>query len=283
MSTKLFAAALLCWLAPAQTAKPEFDVASVKPATPLGPIGQRADHKGGPGTADPGLYSCRNCPLSWVVYEAFDLKTYEFQGPDWLATTRFDFEARIPAGTSRPVFLQMLQNLLVDRFKLATHREPKTMEVYEMTVAKNGPKFRESTPSDTPAAADAPGPLKRDAEGFPILGPKATMAIVPGHARLRSDAQTMSWLADQLSNQLGGPVSDATGLKGKYDFILSWAFGQDTAAVVPGEAAGSSHPDPYRPALLNAVQSQLGLKMDRKKAPVEILVVDHIEKSPTAN
>jgi uncharacterized protein (TIGR03435 family) len=283
MSTKVIVAALLCWIAPAQTPKPDFEVASVKPATPLGPIGLRSDRKGGPGTSDPGLYTCRNCPLAWVLYEAYDLKTYEFQGPDWLANTRFDFEARIPAGTTKPVFQQMLQNLLADRFKLAVHREQKAMEVYEMTVAKNGPKFKESTPAaPAAAAADGPGQIKRDAEGFPILGPKMMMAVVPGHARLRSDSQTMSWLADQLSAQLGGPVTDATALKGKYDFILSWAFGEETAAVVPGEA-GAPHVDAYRPALINAVQAQLGLKMDRKKAPVEVLIVDHADKSPTAN
>src|SRR3954470_23853955 len=156
MTTKVIAAALLCWLAPAQTPKPEFEVASVKPATPLGPIGQRADRKGGPGTPDPGLYSCRNCPINWVLDEAYDLKPYEFQGPDWLTTTRFDFEARIPPGTTKAVFLQMLQNLLVDRFKLAVHREPKSMEVYEMTVAKNGPKFRESTPHEEAATPEGP-------------------------------------------------------------------------------------------------------------------------------
>jgi uncharacterized protein (TIGR03435 family) len=280
---KVIAAALLCWIAQAQTPKPEFEVASVKPATPLGPAGMRSDRKGGPGTADPGLYSCRNCPLRWVLDEAYDLQPYEFQGPDWLVDTRFDFEARIPSGTTKPVFRQMLQNLLAERFKLAVHREPKSMEVYEMTVAKNGPKFREAAPPGPAAADEQPGPIKRDAEGFPVLGPKMTMAIVPGHARLRSDAQTMSWLAGQLSAQLGGPVTDATELKGKYDFILSWAFGEDTAAVVPGDAAGAPHVDAYRPALINAVQSQLGLKMERKKAPVEVLIVDHAEKTPAAN
>ncbi len=283
MYTKWIAAALICWPSLAQMDKPEFEVASVKPATPLGPYGQRSDRKGGPGTPDPGLYTCRNCPLSWVVDEAYNLKPYEFQGPDWLAETRFDFEARIPAGATRPIFLQMLRSLLADRFKLAVHREPKDMQVYEMTVAKNGPKFHEAKPDEQAAARqEEPGPPKRDDDGFPILGPKMTMAIVPGHARLRSNNQTMSWFADQLSGQLGGPVTDSTGLKGNYDFILSWAFGSETA-VVPGQDPGAPYTDAYRPALLNAVQSQLGLKLERKKAPVEVLVIDRIEKTPSPN
>jgi len=278
---KLIAAVLICWLAQAQSGKPEFEVASVKPATPLGPMGMRSDRKGGPGTADPGLYSCRNCPIRWVLDEAYDLKTYEFQGPDWLTETRFDFEARIPPATSKEAFRQMLQNLLVSRFKLEAHRQPKEMQVYEMTVAKNGPKFHEATPHEEATVAE-PGQIKRDAEGFPVLGPKMTMAIVPGHARLRADGQTMGWLADQLSNQLGGPVTNATELKGKYDFIVSWMFGEASAAVVPGESGGAAA-DAFRPALVNAVQSQLGLKLERKKAPVEVLIVDRIDKTPSAN
>jgi uncharacterized protein (TIGR03435 family) len=283
MRAGLFAVAMICGSALAQTAKPEFEAASVKAATPLGPAGMRSDRKGGPGTSDPGLYTCRNCPLSWVVYEAYDLKAWEFQGPDWLSERRFDFEAKLPADATKPVFREMLQRLLEDRFRLAVHREKKEMQVYELTVAKNGPKFRQPAPEGNTGAADGPGPIRRDAEGFPILGPNMTMAIVPGHARLRADHRSMSWFADQLSNQLGGPVTDATGLKENYDFIVSWAFGEDTAAVVPGEAPGAPRPEPFRPALVQAVQSQLGLRLDRKKAPVEVLVVDHIEKAPSAN
>ena len=284
MFARLLTATVICFAASAQIPKPEFEVASVKPASPLGPAGRRSDRRGGPGTADPTLYTCRNCPLSWVIHEAYNLKPYEFQGPDWLGDTRFDFEARVPAGTTKPVFLQMLQSLLAERFRLAVHREPKDMQVYEMSVGRNGPKFRESAPREENAAAGPPpGPIQRDADGFPILGPGMTMAVVPGRARLRSHNQTMSWFADQLSGQLGGPVNDATALNGKYDFVLSWSFGEETAAIVPGESPGASRVDAYRPALIHSVQSQLGLKLERKKAPVDILVVDRVERTPTAN
>ena len=110
--------------AQAQTPKPAFDAASVKPATPLGPMRMRSDRKGGPGTSDPGRYACTNCPISWVFAEAFNnIQPFEYVGPEWMTAVRFDFDAKVPPGTTKQAFAVMLQNLLADRFKLAVHRE----------------------------------------------------------------------------------------------------------------------------------------------------------------
>src|SRR5690348_5784599 len=103
---------LVCIGLQAQTSAPLFDVASIKPAIPLGPYGMAVDRRGGPGTPDPGTYACRNCPLRWVLDEAYDLKIYQYAGPEWLNSARFDFAARIPEGTTKPAFRIMLQNLL---------------------------------------------------------------------------------------------------------------------------------------------------------------------------
>jgi uncharacterized protein (TIGR03435 family) len=203
----------------------------------------------------------------------------KFIAPDWLSSVRFDVSAKIPQGTTPEAFHAMLQNLLAERFKLAVHREKKEMPVYEMSVAKNGPKFKETVPKDAPADDPQPGPLKRDLDGYPILPVGYTMGIVMGHARLRSDGQTISWLAEMLSNQLRQPVIDATGLSGKYDFLLSWVLQQRGAPIDSAVASA----DASGPDLLDAVQSQLGLKLQQKKSPVEVLVVDHIEKVPTEN
>jgi uncharacterized protein (TIGR03435 family) len=244
----------------------------------------RADRKGGPGTSDPGMYACRNCPISWVLSEAYDLLPFEFEAPDWLQTARFDFLANVPPGATKPAFRIMLQNLLADRFKLAVHREKKQMTVYELTVARNGPKFKESLPKDAPKPVEAPGQLQRDRDGFPILPEGTTMAVVPGHARIRSDSQPLSWFVRMLAGQLHGPVIDATGLSAKYDFLLSWSFGEHDAPVTSAAGETPVAPsDPYRPALISAVQSQLGLKLEQKKGHAEVLVVDHIEKLPSAN
>jgi len=288
MVAQRIAIALLCFAAQGQIPIPTFEVASIKPATAMGPLGMRANRKGGPGTSDPGMYLCTNCPVYWVVSEAYDLQPHEYAGPGWLENARFDFAAKVPIGTTKDAFRTMLQSLLADRFKLVVHREKKEMPVYELTVAQNGPKFRESGPKD--ALKDAskedgpPGQLQRDRDGFPILTAGTTMAIAPGHARMRSDNQTMAWLARMLAGQLQSPVIDATGLKAKYDFLLSWSFEENNAPGASADAAPATAVlDPYRPALINALRSQLGLKLEQKKGQAEGLVIDHMEKVPTGN
>jgi len=231
---------------------------------------------GGPGTSDPGLYRCQNCSLYMIVLEAYGIRLpVQFSGPAWLENIRFDVSAKVPEGATKEEFLVMLQDLLAERFKLAVHNEKREMAAYELVVAKNGPKFKISVPKEASDVDDAPpddGKLKRDSEGYPVLSRGAIMAMVSGHARLRSENQSMQWLAEMLSGQTGRPIVDATGLKEKYDFVLSWAF-QDTGAAA----------DPDGPDLLSAVQLQLGLKLEEKKRLIQMLVVDHIEKVPSEN
>jgi len=283
MAAKLIPMALVCLAAQGQTPRPTFEVASVKPATALGPMGLRADRKGGPGTPDPGTYTCQNCPVTWVLDEAYDLQPFEYVGPEWPQTVRFDFAAKVPAGTTKEAFRAMLQSLLAERFKLAVHREKKEMQVYELTVARNGPKFRESAPKDAPEEDGPPGKLQRDGDGFPILTGGTTMAVVPGHARIRSDNRPIAWFVRMLSGQLHSPVIDATNLHAKYDFLLSWAWEGNGTPGASADGAPMAALDPYRPALISAVEAQLGLQLDRKKGQAEVLVIDHLEKAPTEN
>jgi uncharacterized protein (TIGR03435 family) len=264
--------ALACLVLQGQTSNPTFDAASIRPATPLGPMGTRSDRNGGPGTTDPGIYTCKNCPVYWVLSEAYKLQDFEFSGPDWIKSTRFDFMAKVPAGATKETFQLMLQNLLAERFKLAAHREKKTLPAYELTVGRNGEKFQQAPP-DAPQQDGPMGKMKADRDGFPILAAGTTMAVIPGHARIRSDNQPIEWFADMLSGQLDSPVIDATGLKAKYFFMVSWAWEQGTADTR----------NAYLSALIDAVQQQLGLKLQQKKAPVDVLVVDHMEKTPTEN
>jgi uncharacterized protein (TIGR03435 family) len=258
----------------AQPHTPAFEVASIRPATPLGPLGRRADRTGGPGTRDTGMYSCRNCPISWVLAEAYDLQPFEWVAPEWMQDARFDFLAKVPPGTAKAELRIMLQTLLADRFKLTVHRETKEMPVYELTIARSGLKFGESLPQ--PASRDVAGAAGQpDKDGFPVLTKEMSMAILPGHARMRSDNQPISWFVRLLSAQLQSPVIDATQLKGTYAFVLSWRFEENDGAA--------AMLDPFRPALINAVQSQLGLKLEQKKGRAEVLIVDRIEKQPSAN
>jgi uncharacterized protein (TIGR03435 family) len=262
---------LLCLTA--QESKPSFEVASIKPPTPLGPMGMRANHKGGPGTGDPGTYTCENCPVSWVVSEGYSLQPYEYGGPEWLQNTRFDFVAKIPPGTTKESFHLMLQNLLADRFQMVVHRQNKEVSGYKLVVAKGGPKFRESVPKE-PEEDGPQGKIQRDAEGFPILRGSTSMAAVGGHARMRSMDQPLKWLADMLAGQLNCPVVDATGLTAKYDFTVSWASDEQSAVA---------RQDAYQSALIRALETQLGLKLEKASVPVSILMIDHIEKTPSGN
>ena len=250
-----------------------FDAASVKTAVPLEPLGMRVERNGGPGTGDPERYSCHNCSLYMMVFDAYEIRVpAKLASPDWLQNVRFDFDTKLPAGATAAQFHAMLQNLLAERFKLAVHREKREMPVYELAVAKNGPKFKESVPKEGALAGAPAGQVKTDGDGYPILAAGTSMAAVGGHARMRSENQTMDWFAGMLANQLGSLVVDATGLKGKYDFVLSW---------VVEERNGS--PDMSGPDLVTALQSELGLKVERKKGMVEVLVVDHAEKTPGGN
>ena len=138
-------------------------------------------------------------------------------------------------------------------------------------LVRNGPKLKEpAPPAAKPEAPLPPGPLKTDAEGYPILraGRGMSMAILNGRARMVSSEVTMSGLASQLSSQVGRPVKDATGLTGKYDIILSWV--PDSARALPppppGAPAPAGPPEAESgPTIFSALQEQLGLRLEQKK------------------
>jgi uncharacterized protein (TIGR03435 family) len=240
-------------------------------------------------------------------------------------TERFDIVAKVPKGATKEQFRVMLQNLLRERFKLTIHREKKDSQIYELVAAKNGPKLKESV--EEPAPADAaknggpdagapgapppppppppPGGMPRitmDKEGFPVLPPgmgkgRGPMIIMMnGKARAQGDGLSMEQIVTFLSNQIGKPVTDGTGLKGKYDLKLQWApesmgrggmmppppgagrgMGAEGAGPVPSASEDSG------PTFYAAIQDQLGLKLEQKKGQIDILVVDRAEKVPTEN
>jgi uncharacterized protein (TIGR03435 family) len=255
-------------------ASAQFEVASIKPAPPPTGRGMHVSFRGGPGTQDPSVFICENCAVSLLILRAFDIQRYQLSGPDFMESARFDVSARIPPGAAKEQFRLMLQSLLAERFKMTFHRAKKEMQVFNLVVAKNGPKFKdyvEAPPPDDDERRQN-GPLKKDANGFPVIpaGKGFSMAITNNRAALRSGGGTMEELAVNLSNQVGQPVIDATGLKAKYEIAMSW---------VPGEPP----PDDPGPTIFQALQDQLGLKLESRKGQIDILVVDHLEKTPTDN
>jgi uncharacterized protein (TIGR03435 family) len=262
-------AALACGILCGQS----FEVASIKPSPPPDPRGMRVGMSGGPGTLDPGRFTTQNFDLTNLITVAYDIPYYRISAPDWLREARFDIVARVPDGATKEQFRVMLRNLLTERFKLVLHYEKKEMQVYELTVAKNGPKLQESTgdPAPTPPGTRSERTLGPD--GFPVLPPGRFpwTSMIAGKARQRFAATSMGDLAENLSLQLSQPVTDSTGLKAKYDFTLFWDY------------QNLSDPNATGPALVGALQEQLGLKLTSTKAPVDTLVIDHIEKTPTEN
>ena len=244
-------AVLLC----AQT--PSFEVASVKPGGSPG-AGVRGgchgiDSKYTPNeiASAPPLGRCviTDGRLGHFISIAWKLTAGETitGGPDWVTmeNDRFTIEAEAAnrATSTEAQLLEMLQNLLVERFKLKYHRQSKEESGYALVVGKNGPKLSAAKSEDT----------------FLDLGPEGKAGVIRGSVNLTLRKYSMKELANLLTGISRQPIVDQTGLAGEYDFKLAW-----------NETEG--------PALTTAVQEQLGLKLEPKKVQVSLFIVDSAEK-----
>jgi uncharacterized protein (TIGR03435 family) len=217
--------------------------------------------------------------------------------PGWAQTDRFDIEAR-PEPGFQPTQDQarvMMQSLLEERFALKVHKETKDGPVYDLVVAKGGPKMKLAA-DQSPLTIPGPGPSGAGGPPPPLPPPPAAGAafnpgamprgmMMNGPGLLRATAQSAASLARLLSTQAGRQVIDKTGLTGLYDIELRFAPSQPMqlppgATLPPGMTLPEA--DPNAPSIFTAVQEQLGLKLESSKAPLDSIVVDHVEK-PTAN
>ena len=228
---------------------PEFDVASVKPAAPMTPgTGVRVGSRGGPGTSDPSQVTYENLSLKNLITTAYGVKTYQISGPGWLDTERYDIIAKMPPDTTKEQFALMLQNLLAERFRLTLHHETKDLPLYELVVAKNGPKLKpwaqdpNAPPPPVSGAPFTPPPVGKD--GRPILPPGAERLTMRASATPRmtmtASKQSLPQLGALLANQLGRPVIDKTGLTGDYDYTLEFS----PEGLARGMLAGLPPPPP---------------------------------------
>jgi uncharacterized protein (TIGR03435 family) len=269
----------------AQTNGATFEVATIKLSPPLDGRGFMRGCNGGPGSKDPELWRCTNATIPMLVARAYDIKHYQLTSPDWMANANYEISAKLAHDTTKEQFREMIRNLLSERFKLEVHWTKKEMGMYDLVVAKGGPKLQEwvDKPAEDPKA-DRPGSSEKagatDADGYPNV-PKdcnGCMYINRGKARYHGSKTPIADFAETLANQLSMPVSDKTGLTAQYDITLSWSSGggigrnRDTTADVD-----------LGLTIEAAVQQQLGLKLESKKGLVEILVVDKAEKTPTEN
>lgn len=228
--------------------QPTFDVASVKVSpAPQGP------ERGGRGAITPsaGGVTMMRVPLKSVVQWAYHLQTIQVTGPGWLESDRYDIIAKAAGPASPDQLRSMTQTLLAQRFKLGFHKETKEMPAYVVTVAKGGHKMKPS-----------------EGEGDMEVKPSANRMVASfSHV-------TLARLAEMISSPLQGVVVDQTGLKGEWDFTL------DASTFTMTQPTGI---DDAINMVIQAVGEQLGIKIDQKKVPAEVLIVDRAERIPAEN
>ncbi len=273
---------------------PSFEVASVKSDTPPDYAARiYPTMRGGPGTADPGRWTCEHVPLGDLVRVAYDLRTFQVAGPPWMENAHFAITAKVPPGATLVDLRTMLQTLLGERFRMTVRREKKEVAGYELAVAKDGPKLRESPPLAEGEPEIPPPPKERPRvalgpDGYPLIPPGLAVTMTMGfRARRQAIRESMETLARNLSGQIGKAVVDATGLKGKYDFTISWIYDGPGAPALPAPGADRSAlppaVDPTGPTIFRAVQEQLGLRLEAKKVAIDFLTVESAERTPIEN
>ncbi len=263
----------------AQTpANQAFEVASVKP-------NKTGDGRVMLGVQPGGRFNATNVPLRMLIRQAFNVQEFQIVGgPDWLTSDRFDIIAKAPEGEfNAEVMRPMLQSLLVERFKLTSHRESRDMQIYALMKARSDGKLG---PNLTPSAVNCAEVMRGRRGGGPAPpqpGQKMDCGFMIGPGRMNVGGMPMANLAQSLSPMVGRIVFDKTELTGNYDFELTYSL-EGLGSAFPGGGGppllnGAPPPvDPNTPNIFTALQEQLGLKLDSQRGPVDVLVIDRIEQ-----
>lgn len=256
-----FLAASGCLLAQGTPELPSFEVASVKSASPTirsgNPLADAiagvARFTGGPGTGNPETFTCTNAKLEVIIKYAYDIESFQLAGPDWMGDVRFDIHAKVPLGATPQALRSMVRRLLAERFGMLAHMETRVRSGYALVVHKPSGNLHPTESQDAPrmifSRPSQPGePFK------PVF-----------------KSASMEWFARQLnliqSPEL--PVVDQTRLAGRYDFDLQWS------PYAPKDLTG--------PTLYEAIEQQLGLRLEQRKVPIQTLVVDRLSRTPMEN
>jgi uncharacterized protein (TIGR03435 family) len=296
--------------AAAPAGKLQFEVATIKPAPPLNPqmiaagkmhVGANIDEA----RADFGFMA-----LADLIQYAYKLKQHQLVVPDWAKTERFDILAKMPEGTNKDQVPEMMQALLVERFGLTFHKESREQSVYALVVGKGGSKLKESSKEDEKPPADEKGAntiqmggaqMRQSGNSVVVTSKnqpgKMTMTMADGKMQFKGTRMKMDGLTELLTRFSGKPVVDMTDLKGEYDIALEvsmsevMAMAQKMGVGPVGMMGGAPAADSGRPAdaateptgsVFTSVQA-MGLKLEPRKAPVDTIIVDKLEKAPTEN
>jgi uncharacterized protein (TIGR03435 family) len=245
---------------PAHAGRPNFEVASIKPNN----SGDLRTTSARPLPAN-GTYTATNQSVRQLIRQAYGLKQFQLEGgPKWIddfSDEKFDVSAKAAGPVTSDELMLMLQGLLEDRFKLTYHRETRQLPTYALVIAKKGvlgPNLREPDPDIR--------------QLYPVLGSPSGMTAVNA---------TMQDLASSLSRVSGGRlVQDRTGLTSRFAFTLTFVPDPGTLPRPPGLPLPPLPAD--GPSLFQALQEQLGLKLESEKGPVEIMIVDRVQR-PSEN
>lgn len=247
--------------------KPSFEVAVVKPLDPnTSPLVEMS--------ADPTVIRYGNITLRDAIRGSFRVRDFQIVAPDWLSNARFYIQGKLPDGVPPDQAPEMLQSLLEERFKLETRRETKEMDVYALLPAAGGHKLKPSElriDSKTPTAMGTDG-KPRQMVSFGGNANEVTV-IAPGSSFLTFVGVTSRFTAR--------PLVDLTSDDGLYDFKIR--FAPENTGGFP-QAVDSNPPPPADPApSLTDALKEMGLRIERRKMPIEMLIVTRMEKVPTEN
>jgi uncharacterized protein (TIGR03435 family) len=264
--------------------EPRFEVASVKMGVPARL--DQTDMRGGPGTADPGLIVYHNINFRTILLFALgggpttNFPNSRLETPDWMQTQNYDITAKVPAGATKAQANEMMLNLLKERFHLKLRHEMRQFDGYELTIAKSGLKIKESADPNAPQATAAS--IKYVENDFPQVTPGFTASparVYNGRMFMTARNQPLGALVNLAMNTLGPgggvqvQIADNTGLTGKYDWNVQFA----------GRPTSPDADPPGGPNVADAFEKQLGLKLEKKRVTLDVVVVDSADKMPVEN
>jgi uncharacterized protein (TIGR03435 family) len=280
----------LIFLVSTAYAQPAFEVASVRPSSASG------DTKVNVGVhIDGARVSFNSLSLQDYIAFAYDVKGHQIVGPDWLAGERFDIAATLPPGTERPQVRAMVQTLLAERFGLKLHKDSKEFPVYAIVRGKGPLKLKETAPDPDNGNAEPQKPAVNVTGGGSRNGVNIDYGggswFAFANNKLEGKKLSMARLAETLARFEDRPVVEMTALAGNYDFVLDFTP-EDYQAMLIRSAVNAGMVLPPQAihameaasgdSLMTSIES-LGLKLDRRKAPLDVLVVDKIDRTPAAN
>jgi uncharacterized protein (TIGR03435 family) len=252
---------------------PKFEVASVKasdpnPSSPMF-MGMSADR---------AIVKYTNVTLRDCICGAYKVRDFQITGPGWMTSARFEISAKLPSGASTDLIPEMLQALLADRFKLEVRREMKEQNVYALVAANGGARLK---PAAGVKEEDGKLPMALGPDGKPRL--PMQYGFAPGGMFIRAPFATIASLVWLMSRFTARPVVDMTGIEGQYEFDLTFSpDAVDWSAIGLREPNSAQTAVEPAPSVFDAVK-KYGLRLEARKAPIEMLVITHLERMPTEN